>query len=78
MANAVANALASFGAMPNQLPLSPPRVWRMGPGRTNPSERCGMSVDRFGNPHAPNLSYAHGEILRSTEDDFQNCSWPGR
>ncbi len=30
-----------------------------------------MSVDRFGNPHAPNLSYARGEILRSTEDDFQ-------
>jgi hypothetical protein len=27
MANAVANALASFGAMPNQLPLSPARVW---------------------------------------------------
>src|SRR5712671_5230340 len=31
MANAVANALASFGAMPNQLPLSPARVWLMGP-----------------------------------------------
>src|SRR3954447_17811934 len=30
MANAVANALASFGAMPNELPLSPARVWRMG------------------------------------------------
>jgi carbon-monoxide dehydrogenase large subunit len=30
MANAVANTLASFGAMPNQLPLSPARVWRMG------------------------------------------------
>src|SRR5437868_521933 len=30
MANAVGNALASFGAMPNQLPLSPARVWRMG------------------------------------------------
>ena len=30
-----------------------------------------MSVDRFGNRHAPNLSYAHGNILRSTEDDFQ-------
>ena len=29
MANAVANALASFGAMPNELPLSPPRVWRL-------------------------------------------------
>jgi carbon-monoxide dehydrogenase large subunit len=29
MANAVANALASFGAMPNQLPLSPARIWRM-------------------------------------------------
>jgi carbon-monoxide dehydrogenase large subunit len=33
MANAVASALASFGAMPNQLPLSPPRVWRMGSAR---------------------------------------------
>jgi L-seryl-tRNA(Ser) seleniumtransferase len=30
-----------------------------------------MSVDRYGNPHAPNLSYAHGQILRSTEDDFR-------
>ena len=30
MANAVGNALASFGAMPNQLPLSPARVWHMG------------------------------------------------
>jgi aerobic carbon-monoxide dehydrogenase large subunit len=30
MANAVANALASFGAKPNQLPLSPARVWLMG------------------------------------------------
>jgi len=30
MANAVASALASFGAMPNDLPLSPARVWRMG------------------------------------------------
>jgi L-seryl-tRNA(Ser) seleniumtransferase len=30
-----------------------------------------MSIDRFGNRHAPNLSYAHGEILRGTEDDFQ-------
>ena len=30
MANAVASALAGFGAMPNELPLSPSRVWRMG------------------------------------------------
>jgi L-seryl-tRNA(Ser) seleniumtransferase len=30
-----------------------------------------MGIDRFGNPHAPNLSYARGAILRSTEDDFQ-------
>jgi hypothetical protein len=30
-----------------------------------------MGIDRFGNAHAPNLSYARGEILRSTEDDFQ-------
>ena len=29
VANAVANALTSFGAMPNQLPLSPARVWHM-------------------------------------------------
>jgi carbon-monoxide dehydrogenase large subunit len=29
MANAVGNALVSFGAMPNQLPLSPARVWHM-------------------------------------------------
>ena len=29
MANAVAGALSSFGAEPNDLPLSPPRVWRL-------------------------------------------------
>ena len=29
IANAVANALASFGARPNVLPLTPPRVWEM-------------------------------------------------
>jgi carbon-monoxide dehydrogenase large subunit len=29
MANAVANALVAFGAMPNELPLSCARVWRM-------------------------------------------------
>src|SRR5258708_15320210 len=30
-----------------------------------------MGIDRFGNPHASNLSYARGEILRSTAADFQ-------
>jgi len=30
-----------------------------------------MTVDRFGNEHAPNLSYARGHILTSTEEDFQ-------
>ena len=30
-----------------------------------------MATDRFGNPHAPNLSYARGKILASTEDDFR-------
>jgi L-seryl-tRNA(Ser) seleniumtransferase len=29
-----------------------------------------MTVDRFGNAPAPNLSYARGDILTSTEDDF--------
>jgi len=29
VANAVADALASFGAQPNELPLSPPRVWAL-------------------------------------------------
>ena len=29
-----------------------------------------MAVDRFGNPHAPNLPYARGKILAGTEDDF--------
>ena len=33
MANAVGNALASFGAMPNRLPLSPARVWHMSSGK---------------------------------------------
>ncbi len=30
-----------------------------------------MAVDRFGNPHSPNLSYAHGKILAGTEDDVR-------
>jgi L-seryl-tRNA(Ser) seleniumtransferase len=30
-----------------------------------------MAVDRFGNPHAPNLPYARGKILATTEDDFE-------
>jgi carbon-monoxide dehydrogenase large subunit len=29
IANAVADALTSFGAMPNELPLSPAQVWRL-------------------------------------------------
>jgi len=33
MANAVAAALSSLSAEPNELPLSPPRVWRL----ANPS-----------------------------------------
>jgi hypothetical protein len=30
-----------------------------------------MGIDRFGNSHASNLSYARGAILSSTEDDFR-------
>src|SRR3954447_10695436 len=30
-----------------------------------------MGTDRFGNIHAPTLSYARGNILASTEDDFR-------
>ena len=29
IANAVANALSSFGVEPRELPLSPPRVWQL-------------------------------------------------
>ena len=29
-----------------------------------------MTTDRFGNRHAASLSYARGQILTSTEDDF--------
>jgi aerobic carbon-monoxide dehydrogenase large subunit len=29
MANAIAAALSSLGAEPNELPLSPPRVWQL-------------------------------------------------
>ena len=29
IANAVAAALSSFGVEPNELPLSPPRVWQL-------------------------------------------------
>jgi len=36
MANAVANALVSFGAMPNELPLSPALVWHMGSAEQSP------------------------------------------
>ena len=30
-----------------------------------------MATDRFGNPHTPNLPYARGRILATTEDDFR-------
>jgi len=30
-----------------------------------------MATDRFGNPRAPNLPYARGRILATTEDDFR-------
>ena len=30
-----------------------------------------MNLDRFGNPHAPNLPYARGGILADTADDFR-------
>ena len=36
LANAVASALSSLGAMPNVLPLSPPRVWRLAKPLANP------------------------------------------
>jgi hypothetical protein len=39
MANAVANALASFGAMPNQLPLTPARVWHTGSSKQSAGAR---------------------------------------
>ena len=35
-----------------------------------------MNVDRFGNVHTPNLSYARGNILLSTEDDFRKLKVP--
>ena len=34
-----------------------------------------MNVDRFGNPHAPGLPYARGDILRGTEDDFHKLQF---
>jgi L-seryl-tRNA(Ser) seleniumtransferase len=30
-----------------------------------------MVTDRFGNPHAPDLPYARGAVLATTEDDFR-------
>ena len=30
-----------------------------------------MATDRFGNQHAPNLPYARGRIVATTEDDFR-------
>jgi carbon-monoxide dehydrogenase large subunit len=41
MANAVANALASFDATPNELPLSPARVWQMGVKRSSGAHGSG-------------------------------------
>jgi hypothetical protein len=35
----MANAVTSFGAMPNQLPLSPARVWHMSSAKTNARNR---------------------------------------
>src|SRR6516164_9552811 len=59
MANAVGNALASFGAMPNQLPLSPARVWHMGSAKHSTN----VSDDRrpLRQP-AHRRSYARGKI----------------
>ena len=37
---------ASFGAMPNQLPLSPARVWHMGSAKQSTGGRD--DLDRFG------------------------------
>jgi carbon-monoxide dehydrogenase large subunit len=34
IANAIANALAAFGAEPRELPLSPPRVWALANGKS--------------------------------------------
>src|SRR5207302_11399242 len=53
--------------MARRRPIGPLYDWLL----LTPSRRERMGIDRFGNPHAPNLSYARGEILRSTEDDFQ-------
>jgi hypothetical protein len=51
MANAVGNALVSFGAMPNQLPRSPARVLANEFGQIiRPKLR--MTADCFGNSHA--------------------------
>src|SRR6516162_7574996 len=41
------------------------------PKRSTSAGRPGMATDRFGNPHAPNLPYARGRILATTEDDFR-------
>src|SRR5215472_5606715 len=43
MANAVANALASFGATPNQLPLSPASVWHMSSAKQ--STRASIKIE---------------------------------
>jgi hypothetical protein len=45
-------------------------VFRSGKRRSTFREQP-ISVDRFGNSRAANLPYARGDILRSTEDDFQ-------
>jgi aerobic carbon-monoxide dehydrogenase large subunit len=57
MANAVANALTSFGAMPNHLPLSPARIWRMGGA-------VGVTVGCFGSAAAPSGLRAESHARR--------------
>jgi carbon-monoxide dehydrogenase large subunit len=46
MANAVANALAAFGAEPRELPLTPQRVWEMVQGGKDKKSRTPANEDR--------------------------------
>ena len=37
-----------------------------------------MGIDRFGNSHAPNLSYARGAIFAAPRTIFESCNGHGR
>jgi hypothetical protein len=74
MANAVGNALASFGAMPNACRSRPPAsgTW------VRPNNPLGVRNNRaLRQPNAPNLFYAHGKIRMPADGRIRKSVRPG-